>query len=166
MELSKELLESLFEYKDGGLYWKQCKGFRNRHIGQKAGYIATRADGYKCWVIRIKNKQLLEHRIIFMLHHGYMPKEIDHINNNSLNNKIENLREASTTENQQNATVRTDNTSGIKGVSWDKRNKKWKVQAKVNGKPKYFGLYADIELADLVAQEARNKYHGEFARHR
>jgi hypothetical protein len=58
----------------------------------------------------------------------------------------------------------TNNTSGIKGVCWHKSTNRWYVQLQVNKKMKYLGIYEDIELAELVAIEARAKYHGEFAR--
>ena len=83
---------------------------------------------------------------------------------NRNDNSIENLRPANS-KNQQNAKIRKDNKSGIKGVYWFAELKKWKVDIGVNGKRKYIGVFNDLELAELVAQEARDKYHGKFARH-
>ena len=54
---------------------------------------------------------------------------------------------------------------GYKNVHWDKKTKCWIVKLQKNKRVEYFGYYQDHELAGLVAEEARNKYHGEFANH-
>jgi hypothetical protein len=153
-----ELLE-LFEYKDGELYWK--KNYFKNLVGKVAGY--DNKNGYKKVVI--KHKHYFVHRLIFLINHGYMPKLIDHINGNSLDNSIENLREATSSENAVNVKLKKTNTSGFKNVTFNKVSNKWVVYVKVNKKAKYFGQYGDLELADLVATEARNKYHKQFANH-
>ena len=157
--LTQELVKDLFEYRNGELYWKIAR--QGIKIGNKAGCVSN--SGY----LRtdINRKKYLNHRIIFLYHHGYLPKFLDHIDNNKINNRVENLREATSHQNNCNTKTRTDNTSGIKGVCWDKDVKKWRVQLQVNGKKTHIGIYADIELAELVVTEARNKYHGEFAKH-
>lgn len=153
--LSQEYLKSILEYKDGHLYWKNHK--YNALNGKKAGTLST--TGY--WNLNIANNQYKAHRLIFMIHFGYLPKIIDHIDNNKLNNCIENLREANNAQNLHNQKIRKTSFTGIKNVHWSKKDKRWVVQ--INGK--YIGQYKDMELAELVAQEARDKYHGEYARH-
>ena len=150
--LTKEYLHQIFKYKDGEL-------FRLKN-GLKVG--SNHIKGYKHTTI--KKKPYLLHRLIFMMFYGYMPNEIDHINGIRNDNSIENLRPANS-KNQQNAKIRKDNKSGIKGVYWFAELKKWKVDIGVNGQRKYIGVFDDLELAELVAQEARDKYHGKFARH-
>jgi hypothetical protein len=54
---------------------------------------------------------------------------------------------------------------GVKGVNWNKSNKQWRVRVQVNKKRIHIGDFKDLELAELVAIEARNKYHGNFAKH-
>ncbi len=158
--LTKERANELLEYRDGFLFWKSTRsrtaaaGSLVGHLGS-TGYMQTKVDG----------KRQMNHRIIFLMHHGYMPAFVDHIDGNKLNNLVENLRPATKAQNGHNVGVRSNNTSGIKGVYWKKQDKKWCVRAWCNGKRRYFGLYADLELADLVAQEARNKYHREYANH-
>jgi hypothetical protein len=154
-----ELLE-LFEYKDGELYWK--KNYFKNLVGKVVGY--DNKNGYKKVVI--KHKHYFVHRLIFLINHGYMPDLIDHIDGNPLNNKIENLRKATRAENALNSKLQSKNTSGCKNVTWNKDRKKWIVYVKVNKKATYFGQYDCLELADLVAQEARDKYHTNFARHK
>ena len=156
--LTQEDLNSLYEYKDGYLYLKKTKG--NKTAGEKIGH--NHHSGYV--YTTIDEKFYSVHRIIFAMHHGYFPKFIDHIDGNRSNNKIENLREATIFENNRNAKIRKNNTSGIKGVHFVEKHKKWVVQLQINKQKKYFGWYDNLELAELVAQEARSKYHGKFAR--
>jgi hypothetical protein len=83
----------------------------------------------------------------------------------TLNNKIENLRAVTNSQNQFNRKISTKNKTGHKGVCVHTQTGKYLVRVSVNGKDKSFGLYEDLELAGLVAEMAREKYHGEFARH-
>lgn len=160
MQITQELVKELFEYRDGDLYWKIRASQRVR-AGDKAGKVEKR--GYRA--VSIKRKYYKVHRIIFLMFHGYLPLLVDHIDGNKLNNDINNLRPATHAQNCQNAKISKTNTSGYKGVTWDKENKKWMVQIHANGKNKKIGRFDDLELAGLVAAEARNKYHKEFANH-
>jgi len=157
--INKELLDELFVYCDGKLYYKNHK--YKKLIGKKVGTLNS--NGYL--YAQINGKRFANHRLIFLMHHNYLPQCIDHINGNKLDNSIENLREATYSQNGQNAKLRKDNTSGIKNISWNKTVKKWRVQIKIDGKRKHIGLFDNLELAELVAIEIRNKYCGEFANH-
>ena len=141
-----------FDYKDGELFWKVSTNTKIK-VGQKAGGVGRYAT------VKVQNKLFALHRVIFAMHHGYIPKEVDHIDCNKLNNRIENLREVSRTQNQQNRKIQKNNTSGSKNVYWHKRSNTWQVQLRFNGKVKWIGNYENLELADLVAKEARSKYH-------
>lgn len=158
--LTKERAHELLSYCDGALYWKSTRS-SSAKSGNKAGiigstgYLQTKIDGKRCMV----------HRVIFLMFHGFTPEFVDHIDNNKLNNRIENLRAASKAQNGHNVGIRSTNTSGAKGVYWKKQDKKWCVRVRFDGKRKFLGLYDDLELAELVAIEARNKYHGEYANH-
>ena len=112
-----------------------------------------------------KRNYYLAHRIIFLLHHGFIPEIIDHIDGNPSNNSITNLRAATKSTNALNRHARVDNKIGIKNVCWSKLRKKWVVNMNINKKKTQLGYFEDLELAELVAIEARNKYHGEFAKH-
>ncbi len=157
--ITQELVKKLFEYRDGELYWKVKPSIRV-DISKPAGYIN---HGYKS--IGFKRKYYKTHRLIFLMFEGYFPNQIDHIDGNKLNNSIKNLRCATHSENQCNKRISKKNTSGIKGIDWHQRLKKWRVQLSVNGKKKHFGLYHDIEVAKFIAETMRNKYHGNFANH-
>jgi len=159
MSLTQEEAHRLFEYKDGVLYWK-IKPAKRVSVGDVAGW--RNSKGYQNIVI--KGKQWGVHKVIFLMQHGYLPELVDHIDNNPSNNNIENLRPANKTQNNCNARIRKDNSSGFKNVNWHSQKRKWQVRLCINKKSVSFGLYHDLELADLVAQEARNKYFGKFSR--
>jgi hypothetical protein len=147
--MDKEFLNKYFEYKDGCLYKE----------GKRVGW---KIDRYR--LVSIHNKSYSEHRIIFMMHHGYLPEKIDHIDGDKTNNKIENLRTANDSENAQNRKMMRTNTSGAKNVSWDKCNKRWQVQLQCNGRIMKFGYFKNLDDAKRVAEQARNEHHKEFAR--
>ena len=151
-----DLIKLNFIYKEGYLYWAIPKQGRK----EKAGNINK--DGYT--IIVLNGIWYKAHRLIFLMHNGYLPNQIDHIDGNPNNNKIENLRAVSHNQNMQNKGIYKNNTSGVKGVSFDKNSNKFRVYINMNKKRKYFGRFDDFELAELVAIEARKKYHGEFAR--
>jgi hypothetical protein len=157
--MNQNYLNSLFKYENGKLFWKTSKAKRIK-IGQEAG--SHRSKGY--FVVGVNGFNYGVHRIIFAMHNGFMPKMIDHIDGNPSNNKIENLRSANHSENGCNKTIQTNNTSGIKGVSWVKSRKRWVAKVQINKKSHQLGYFKDLELAELVAIEGRCKYHGQFAR--
>ena len=88
---------------------------------------------------------------------------IDHINQNRLDNRRENLRFSTFSQNVSNRTILPNNTSGYKGVSWHKLSKKWTVGIQVNHKQIKLGLYQCKIEAAKTYNEAALKYHGEFA---
>lgn len=157
--ISQAYVNELFEYREGVLYWKVNKarakagapvGNLNNH-----GYIHTKIDGQ-----RYRN-----HQLIYLMHHGYIPKQIDHIDRNRTNNRIENLRACTQTENLYNTGVLNRSSTGVKGVNWHNASKKWMVRINVKKKTLYLGIFDSFEEASVVATEARSKHHGEFARH-
>lgn len=156
--LTQELACYLFDYIDGELFWKNTTHGKIK-VGSKVGFINN--DGY--YTASVYGKKYLNHQIVYLMHHGYFPKEIDHINRDRLDNKIENLREVTRAQNMQNKAMYKRNTSGAKGVSWKKSINKWQVAINVNGVRKYIGVFEDFELAELVSMEARDKFHGIYA---
>jgi hypothetical protein len=157
--LTQDQANDLFEYKNGNLYWKIAKG--PAKIGSKVGCFDK--DGYKVTTVNYKNYKV--HRLIFLMHYGFFPIQVDHINGDKADNSIENLRGATPSLNECNKTIQKNNTSGAKGVSWKKDRKKWDVRVQINRKNYRIGYFEDLELATLVAEMAREKYHKEYARH-
>lgn len=160
-QITQARLHELFEYKEGKLFWK-IKHSRKTVIGQEAGTFRE-TDGYR--QVMIDYVLHRTHRLVFLYHHGYLPAKVDHIDNDPTNNRIENLRPTTTFQNACNSKMRPDNTSGVKGVTWDKNKKSWLTRIYVQGKCINLGRFKDFELAEFVATEARMKYHGAFANH-
>lgn len=90
---------------------------------------------------------------------------IDHINGVRFDNRICNLREATHVENCRNQKMYKNNSSGVKGISWNKPAKKWQVACACNGKRYHLGLFKDIHVAEQAIKEFREKYHGDFSNH-
>jgi hypothetical protein len=93
-----------------------------------------------------------------------LPKYIDHIDGNPRNNNIQNLREATHQQNSFNTKLRKDNTSGFKGVSFNKVSNKWVAQATLNQVNYYLGLFVNKDDAINTAKTFRETHHKEFAR--
>ena len=89
-------------------------------------------------------------------------KCVDHIDNNRLNNNIANLRFATNTENNQNASIRKDNTSGHKGISFDKKKNKWHAYIQIDGNKKHLGYFDKIEEAINARKLKANEIQGLF----
>jgi hypothetical protein len=159
--LTQEEAHRLFEYRDGVLYWKE----RPKHSRKAKGDMeAGTSSGHGYKKICVAQNKYYVHQIIFLMQHGYIPEVVDHIDGDTSNNKIDNLRASNKSLNACNSKSRRDNTSGHRGVIWHKAAKKWMCQIVFNAKTKYLGLYEDFELACLVADEARVLYHGAHAR--
>ncbi len=90
--------------------------------------------------------------------------EADHIDCNPLNNVRSNLRIATKAQNQRNKPKRRDNTTGVKGVSWDKKSGLYEVRVKVNGVQKFGGRFQLRDDAEQAASSLRARLHGVFAR--
>lgn len=88
---------------------------------------------------------------------------IDHINHDTLDNRRENLRPCTVSQNGANQGVRVNNTSGFKGVSLFKRDQVWQAYINMFGKRRHLGYYATPIEAALAYDRAALEYHGEFA---
>ena len=160
-ELSeKQLLEEIkekFEYRDGNLYWREGNG-------RKSGKLINGGMGlYK--VCTVNRASYYQHRLIFLYHHGYMPKYLDHINNDRHDNRIENLRAVSARQNQHNRSINKNSTSGVKGVCLHKPSGKWMAHVCCDSKSYYGGLHDNIHDAAQATKDLREKLHGKFANH-
>lgn len=126
----------------------------------KAGSIAgyKRKDGRL--EVYVDRQRFFVHRIIFALANGTWPiEQIDHINGNPSDNRPENLRHCSNTENQQNVSLRKDSTSGLIGVSFSKATNKWKAEIKSDGDTIYLGVFKSKYDAHAAYLQAKSTYH-------
>lgn len=93
------------------------------------------------------------HHIAWVLFYGVMPENhIDHVDGNPKNNRIQNLRDVPHNINHRNRKMSNTNSSGVTGVYWSKKSKKWQAQIKVDGDLKYLGCYNKIEEAAKARQ--------------
>jgi hypothetical protein len=154
--ITQSKLKELVDYVDGKLIAKT--NIKTRKVGDALssltdkGYLRSSVGG----------KSYRVHRLVFLYHHGYMPIQVDHIDGNRMNNRIENLREATSSQNNQNR--KATSSSGVKGVVWHKQSKKWVASICVNRKSVHLGSFPSIEEAAFVANKARQSAHGEFYR--
>jgi poly-D-alanine transfer protein DltD len=158
--LAKRFNEA-FKYRNGELYWKINTNKSKNLVGKKAGCKSSGSYG----TVNLDGNAYCMHKVIFCMHHGYMPTVVDHINNVKDDHRIENLRAANHVTNNYNKTVQSNNKLGIKNVCYSTQNKKYLVQLTQNRKKIYSQMFDDLELAELVASMAREKFHGEFANH-
>ena len=108
-------------------------------------------------LIRLQSRLHKAHRLAWFYVYGSWPNDqIDHINRNKTDNRIANLREVTNKQNQQNASKRSDNTSGHPGVSWYKRDSKWQARIKHNQKDTHLGYFENLEEA-IAARKAAEK---------
>lgn len=134
--------------------------------GQPAGKVAgsLNAKGYRC--LRINGENKIISRLIWEIHHGPIPEgiEIDHRNGNRDCNYIWNLRLATRNQNMHNRKLNSNNTSGIKGVSWHKRDRYWVARVAINGKT-YRKHFKCKDQAVEWIQNKRKELHGKFTNH-
>jgi len=141
--------------------------FRNRWnarcVGNIAGFIAY--NGYRH--IDVCGVRVLAHRLAMFVTSGEWPEgDVDHINGSRDDNRIANLRVVRRFENLQNSKLRSNNTSGVKGVSLRKGTNKWIARLRQNKGPYlYLGSFDNIEDATKAVEDARKRLHGKFANH-
>lgn len=114
--------------------------------------------------VSLQHQLYAAHRVIWRMEISEdIPHEIDHIDGNKRNNRLCNLRAANHHQNGRNRGLTKANTSGFKGVTWDRGMKRWKAQITVDWKNKIIGYYDDPKEAHAAYVEAAKVYHGDFA---
>ena len=137
-QVTYQRVRHLFDYVNGQLVRKIYKKGSVFGYRSSGGYLRGMIDG-QCYMV---------HRIIWLWHNGYHPEtEIDHINRNPSDNKIENLRVVSRQCNKRNAGIRKDNKTGVKGVSFTEKRKVWRAKIRLNGKSAFLGDFKDFTEA-------------------
>ena len=128
----------------------------------KKGTIAGCDNGKGYIRIRIDRGRFRAHRLAWMYINGHEPDgQIDHINGDRSDNRIENLRVVNQLENSKNRRINSNNTSGFTGVTFDKRSGKWAAQIELKGKGYTIGRF--LNKSDAV--KARLDKEVEFGFH-
>lgn len=155
MITQKELKRILtYNTRTGEFVWKVAKG--RAVAGRNAGFI-TKDTGYH--IIKINKRRYPAHRLAWLYVTGEFPVgEIDHINRDRKCNVWDNLRDVSRSDNQKNAKLRADNTSGVAGVSWSPVEGRWKAYISNRGHLIHLGTFLCITAAILKRKAAEMKY--------
>lgn len=126
------------------------------------GVAGTTINGYNS--ITIDQTKYPAHRLAWLYEYGEFPTGlIDHINQTKKNNRIENLRICDKSQNAANSKIRSDNKSGYKGVSWNKRDQKWEAYATHKSKKFNLGCFSDIIDAAKAYNGKALDLFGEYA---
>ena len=153
-----------FKYEDGEVYrWFEikCKNWRNLHSKWKHIKMGKYKTGYMRLQFEVNKKvyMIKIHRLVYWLHNpdwdifdSSRDNSIDHIDGDTTNNDIENLRVVTNMKNQWNRTT-------AKGYSWNKKNKKWISKIVVNGKNIHLGYFELEEDARQAYLDAKEIYH-------
>jgi len=132
--------------------------------GPKSGTTAGSIGG-RYVQIMIGKKNYLVHRLAWLYVHGYPPPhEIDHANGDPRDNRINNLRLASKSQNAQNQRRSAKNSSGHKGVSWSRHKQRWRAAIKVDDRSIHLGYFRELAAAAEAYRCAAARYFGDFAR--
>lgn len=162
MTITPDNIRHVFDFcaDAGGLFWR-ISPIPKVKVGDRAGHHAS--NGYRNVVYR--GKYYGEHRLIWLWVHGKWPDgEIDHINGARSDNKIENLRDVTVTQNNWNSRGKKSG-GGLKGAYRHKRSGMWHSQISQNKKIHYLGFFKTEEDAHAAYVQAATRLHGEYARH-
>jgi hypothetical protein len=157
-------LRALLSYDEdtGELRWR-CRV----NQGVRAGDLVSRRlhKGHRYLRVKIDGQEYGAHRVIWKIKTGNEPPAVlDHIDCNALNNRWQNLREASPSLSNCNRKLQKNNSSGIKGVTWNKADERWKASISVESKLIYLGYFKNkVDAVDAI-DAARPQLHGQFAR--
>lgn len=166
---SQIALRNLFEYdaERGALVWKErgqvSKTWNSRFAGKSAGSMD--AQGYIN--IGINGTLHKAHRLAWVLVNGAIPEgmQVDHKNRDRADNRIENLRLATPGQNRQNAKLRADNRTRLKGVDFNRKAGNWRARISCEGRTQHLGFFPTPEEAHAAYKRAASKLHGDFAAH-
>jgi hypothetical protein len=146
------------------LHYDPSTGCFTWRAGLKSGTMAGSIGG-RYVQIMIGKKNYLAHRLAWLYVHGYPPPhEIDHANGDPRDNRIDNLRLASKSQNAQNQRRSAKNSSGYKGVSWSRHKQRWRAAIKVNDRNMHLGYFRELAAAADAYRRAAARYFGDFAR--
>lgn len=146
-------------------YWAVIDAADAADVG-RFNWFATSEKGAKIYAARTtpgSGREYL-HQFVAALAGISIDQHVDHRNTNTFDCRRSNLRSATNAQNHWNTGARSDNISGVKGVFWDSRDRKWRAEIRVNRRKIYLGYFADLQDAVEARRIATAEYHGEFGR--
>lgn len=147
----------------GFIRWADPDGHKTRKR-TPLGNIRAKNDKHKKLSITYKGSTYALHRVAYFMYHGHCPPVIDHIDGDTFNNRIANLRPADPTLNLWNQGKRINNTTGITGVVWHKATEQWRSRINVKGVTHELGFTDDKFEAACLRKSAELKMFGTFRR--
>ena len=158
-EITQERLKYLLSYDPETGEFTRLIGGRGRRAGEIAGCLKRDSGGKVYIYIQIDGRTYLAHRLAWLYTFGAWPEnQIDHLDQNSLNNRLINLRDVTNAENGKNQKMSNRNSSGFTGVYFHNKAQKWEAQIKVNFKRIYLGLFELKDDAITARKNAEVKY--------
>lgn len=160
--ISADMARELFRYdaSSGRLFWRVRRPQSRVKVGDEVGHLCS--NGYR--KAHVGPHTILVHRIIWLMSHGDCPDQLDHINLCKSDNRLENLRPADHYQNQYNTRLKSQNSSGYKGVGWSNTAKRWHARHRFKRKLVHVGYFDTPEEAHSAYAESVRRLHGEFAR--
>lgn len=162
--ITKQLLDKLFviDIFSGKMYWKNVSKFHNSLNGKEAGCCQKTTGNKAYWVIKINNKKYKRGRLIFFYVNNFFPTPcVDHIDGNSLNDAITNLRQASVTENSWNHKGRKKKSNLPMGIRAS--GNKFIARIAFNKKTIYLGTFNNLEEAKQTYKQKRIELYGKYS---
>lgn len=161
MKLTQGRLKQVLDYDpETGIFIRKLARGNLKLIGKPTS-SKPRPNGYLC--IRVDGKLYYAHRLAWLYWYGKMPRSLDHRDRDRTNNRIENLRKANSSQNRMNTAVAKNNTSGVKGVSWEVKRKAYRAQISKNGKKMMLGYFSDVASAAAAYKKEAARLFGDFA---
>lgn len=158
MKLTQETVRALLDYDPESGLFTHKNGARR---GEVAG--CRRSDGYV--VLGVGGRNILAHRAAVLWMTGELPSEdVDHINMERSDNRWTNLRQATRSQNKGNTVAQSNSKTGVKGVSYNKKKKRYSAFIQCRGVQKYLGLFDTIGEAKEAYDNAASRIFGDFAR--
>lgn len=177
-------LQACFRYDEssGALFWRRrpLEHFKSqrahavwngRYSGKEVGCVYDAGKyrpvttPYMKRVANLDNKTYVVARLIFKLVNGYDPFTVDHANVDSVDNRTNNMRDATAAQNGRNRRVQTNNKTGLKGASWNPSANRFVARIKHNGKSLHLGCFLTAQAAHDAYCDAARRLYGEFARY-
>lgn len=150
LKINQYKLKEILNYNpETGIFTWLVDRYSNKVKGKQAG---SNKEGYT--IIYIDKKPFRAHSLAWLYVYGFIPKEIDHINRNKSDNRLCNLRVTDRFKNCQNRNLAVSNKTGVSGVSFSRKTKKWIAQITVNRKFHYLGCFSGFDDAVNARKKA------------